>query len=306
MTRITLAGVLALSTLAGHCMAGTFALTDKGCRVLNWNAQRVNPSYMWSGQCLEGFAAGSGTLVSFVDGRMFSTTEGTMSQGSFNGFATIRWADGTRYDGQVTNGSITGKGAIKRPDGTVTSGVFENSALVSTALAEKPTSQTSDSSATTALNMLGALSSGVGQGYASSDPARSAQLLALGNALNQTGVASANGSGATSSATGISSALESGKSNVSAEVASIDISGGCEAAKQKGEAYIKRIEQSLSSQSPSICMSAQQMRKLGEITVRVAEQCKNTPNWQALRGEGEGLIRESEETMRGEIGRAHV
>lgn len=51
MNRIGLASLLAMLVSAPG-LAGEFARTDKGCLVQDWNAQRSNPSYIWSGQCV--------------------------------------------------------------------------------------------------------------------------------------------------------------------------------------------------------------------------------------------------------------
>ncbi|QXI26076.1 hypothetical protein [Pseudomonas vanderleydeniana] len=294
-------------SLHGHRLAKT----DKGCQVQNWNAHRANPGYIWSGQCDKGFASGKGVLISLVNGQVFSTTEGTMVQGSFNGPAIIQWAEGYHYEGQLLNGTLTGRGSMRAPDGSVRSGVFKNSALVAsdtpspTAPPVSASSSTddadSDSGIGTALNMLGALSSGVGQGMAGSNPARAAQLSALGNTLSQAGGTNGSGAGASYDNTAYTRSANNGRGKISAEVAAVDLSGGCEAAERKGKAYHNRLTQQLQG-NPGICLSARQTHKMSEITVRVAEQCQGTPNWQQLRAEGERLQRESEETMRGACG----
>ncbi|WP_273821000.1 MULTISPECIES: hypothetical protein [Pseudomonas] len=312
MKLLRLLALLALCVTAGPCLATEFAKTDKGCQVQNWNAQRANPSYIWSGQCNKGFASGKGVLISLVNGQVFSTTEGTMVQGSFNGPATIQWAEGYHYEGQLLNGTLTGRGRMRAPDGSVRSGVFKNSALISSDTPPPPAApparasssandSDSDSGFGTALHMLGALSSGVGQGMAGSNPARAAQYNLIGNALSQAGGASETGGVASYDNTSYTPGSTTGGGKISAEVAAVDLSGDCEAAERKGKAYLDRLSQPLQG-NPGICFSARQMHKMGEITVRVAEQCQGTPNWQQLRAEGERLQRESEETMRGSCG----
>ncbi|MFR0691949.1 hypothetical protein ACLUTX_21315 [Enterobacterales bacterium AE_CKDN230030158-1A_HGKHYDSX7] len=240
MNRIGLASLLALA-VSTPVVADGFAKTDKGCQVQNWNAQRSNPSYIWSGQCVGGFAEGKGILLSLVDGQVFSTTEGTLHKGSFNGTAVIQWAKGDRYEGELQNGALSGHGTYRYPDGTTASGVFSNSTLVQPDL-----------------------------------PA-----AAGGNS----------GGGQNASASAVSS-----------DIASVDLSGGCDAAQQKGQVYMERVSEQARSRDFGICESARQMHKIGELTVRVAEQCQNTPNWEQLRAEGQRLIRESQETMDGSCG----
>ncbi|WP_325437749.1 hypothetical protein [Pseudomonas nitroreducens] len=237
MSRIGLASLLAMLVSAAG-LAGEFARTDKGCLVQDWNAQRSNPSYIWSGQCVGGFADGKGILLSLVDGQVFSTTEGTLHKGSFNGPAVIQWAKGDRYEGELQNGTLSGHGTYRYPNGTTASGVFSNSQLV--------------------------------QVDAPAAPA--------------TGSQSAGGAAA------------------SGEVGSVDLSGGCQAAQQKGQAYMERLGQQANNQDLGICGSARAMHKIGEMTVRVAELCHEIPTWTQLRDEGQRIIRESQETMDGSCG----
>ncbi|WP_425318742.1 hypothetical protein [Pseudomonas nitroreducens] len=237
MSRIGLASLLAMLVSAAG-LAGEFARTDKGCLVQDWNAQRSNPSYIWSGQCVGGFADGKGILLSLVDGQVFSTTEGTLHKGSFNGPAVIQWAKGDRYEGELQNGTLSGHGTYRYPNGTTASGVFSNSQLV--------------------------------QADAPAAPA--------------TGSQSAGGAAA------------------SGEVGSVDLSGGCQAAQQKGQAYMERLGQQANNQDLGICGSARAMHKIGEMTVRVAELCHEIPTWTQLRDEGQRIIRESQETMDGSCG----
>lgn len=239
MNRIGLAGLLAL-VVSAPCLAGPFARTDKGCQVQDWNAQRSNPSYIWSGPCVGGFADGQGILLSLVDGQVFSTTEGTMQKGSFNGPAVIQWAKGDRYEGELKNGTLSGHGKYRYPDGSMASGVFNNSQLVQP---DAPAMATS----------------GTDTGGGQSTPG----------------------------------------SAISAEVGAIDLSGGCQAAQQKGQAYMERIGQEANHQDLGICGSARQMHKVGEMTVRVAELCHEIPTWTQLRDEGQRIMRESQETMNG-------
>ena len=292
---------LLVMPLAAPCMAAEFARTDSGCQVMNWNASRVSPSYTWTGSCVDGYAAGNGVLLSFVAGSLFSTTEGSMTRGVFNGPSKIQWADGTRYEGQLTDGTLTGRGVHRAPDGTVLRGVFQNSTLVeeeappAAAVADTaPSEPSGNSGLNTTLSMLGALATGAGQGYASSDALRASQLSSLGNALSQ-----AAGSGA-SSASASTAAYTSG--SISSEVANMHFSGGCLAAQQKGEVYLNRANQRAESQEMGVCSSARHMRMAGEIAVRVAEQCQNTADGPALQAEGERMIQEAEQTMSGSCG----
>ncbi|WP_440465533.1 hypothetical protein ACKI1H_15825 [Pseudomonas sp. YH-1] len=240
MHRIGLASLLALA-ISTPVLAGGFAKTDQGCQVQDWNAQRSNPTYIWSGQCVGGLADGKGILLSLVDGQVFSTTEGTMHKGSFNGPAVIQWAKGDRYEGELQNGTLSGRGKYRYPDGSTASGVFSNSALV------QP----------------------------------DAPVAAAGN----------------------SGSVQSDRASaVSSDIASVDLSGGCDTAQQKGQVYMERVSEEAKSRDFGICESARQMHKIGELTVRVAEQCQNTPNWEQLRAEGQRLMRESQETMDGSCG----
>ncbi len=235
-----------------------------------------------------------------------------MTQGAFNGMATIQWASGGRYDGQLVNGSLTGRGTTRSPDGTVSSGTFKNSQLVDrdpppTSIAPTTAAASNnpeDSGFGTALSVLGAITSTAGQGLAGTDTLRSAQLSALGNTLSQVGESHEKGRDLSVSGSSNPSSYATGGSagSISAEVSSVDLSGGCQAAQQKGEAYVKRSGERAKTQNPGVCISAREIHKIGEITVRVADLCHEIQNWQDLRAQGEQMMRESEETMRGSCG----
>lgn len=79
----------------------------------------------------------------------------------------------------------------------------------------------------------------------------------------------------------------------------VDLSGGCTAAQQKGEQYANRVKADVESAGPAICQNARNTKKLGIVMVRVAESCQEIPSWQELRTEGERMIREGEQTMNG-------
>lgn len=130
MDRLGVLALLALSVIAAPCLAAGYVKSSSGCQVLNWNEGTQNPTYIWAGDCVSGLASGRGVLISSIAGSVFSTTEGSMDRGAFNGPVKIQWADGRRYEGEVRRGALTGRGTFRSANGEVVSGVFENGSMV--------------------------------------------------------------------------------------------------------------------------------------------------------------------------------
>jgi hypothetical protein len=82
---------------------------------------------------------------------------------------------------------------------------------------------------------------------------------------------------------------------ISKEVAALDLGSDCDAAQSKGIAAAKRFAQG----AEGVCASGRAMRKLGEITVRVADICKSQAGWQELRNQGLQEISEADSTIEG-------
>lgn len=85
---------------------------------------------------------------------------------------------------------------------------------------------------------------------------------------------------------------------MSPEVQQLDLSGGCQSAQSKGARYANSIAQA-SIGNPSVCASAKANRKLGEVTVRIAESCKELPNWNDEKQAGIQMIEQSDQTISG-------
>lgn len=79
------------------------------------------------------------------------------------------------------------------------------------------------------------------------------------------------------------------------EVDSLDLGGGCQAAQEKGAAYARRMG---NDSSASVCQAGKNQRLLGELQVRIARLCQEIPTWTQLRDQGEGMIREADQTIR--------
>lgn len=87
--------------------------------------------------------------------------------------------------------------------------------------------------------------------------------------------------------------------NISSEIASVDLSGNCDAAQAKGTAWANKLTEQANARGPAICESARDAEKAGEVMVRVARACKNLPSWQEEEAAGIKLINEARETQRG-------
>jgi len=80
----------------------------------------------WSGECLNSYTNGNGTLKATTGDHVIFIYEGNMTDGVFSGQGYIQWPSiHTSYKGEWTNGDITGKGVFKDDDGSVYTGHFK-------------------------------------------------------------------------------------------------------------------------------------------------------------------------------------
>ncbi|WP_179404379.1 hypothetical protein [Burkholderia guangdongensis] len=86
--------------------------------------------------------------------------------------------------------------------------------------------------------------------------------------------------------------------SISPEIANLDLSGGCKVAQQKAAQYANQFAQQAAA-TPSVCGSAKANRKIGELTVRVAESCQELPTWTQEKQTGEQMIEQSDQTISG-------
>ncbi len=83
----------------------------------------------WSGPAMDGKAEGRGTLQYVTRGKDGRETtaqgEAAMKAGKLDGKASLRWSDGTTYDGYYKEGLKDGKGIGRWPDGRVYEGDYK-------------------------------------------------------------------------------------------------------------------------------------------------------------------------------------
>jgi len=85
----------------------------------------------WSGVCRDGRADGPGTLTFFHRGRRFEELTGTFDAGHLeDGHVSIRWSDGSQYDGDEAGGQFNGRGRLIASDGTRYDGEWRNDRFV--------------------------------------------------------------------------------------------------------------------------------------------------------------------------------
>jgi len=75
------------------------------------------------------------------------------------------------------------------------------------------------------------------------------------------------------------------------------LSGDCETVQRKGSQYLKQMTRDAEARGPSICPSAKDAKRGGEIAVKVAEACQNIPTWKSMRDIGRRQIREAQATI---------
>ncbi len=96
---------------------------NTGCKFYT-NANHENRSFIWSGNCLEGFADGKGELILLQNGYQFYFFEGYVSKGKVEGFGKSRRLDGDTYEGNYEDGLANGFGRFYNDDGDYYEGNF--------------------------------------------------------------------------------------------------------------------------------------------------------------------------------------
>jgi|GEM_PF-506678 len=106
-----------LFALAGNAVAGGTWIADaNGCKI--WEpTPGKNETVTWSGACVNGYADGTGTLQSIVNGALFSTYDGNLAGGKQEGKGSTLYANGDRYEGSYVNGQFEGLGMIQYASG---------------------------------------------------------------------------------------------------------------------------------------------------------------------------------------------
>ena len=106
--------------------AGEWTADNKtNCKVWN-NDPQPNESVSWSGECVNGYASGSGILIWYKEGKETDRYEGQMNNGKRTGKGAYTWADGGKYVGDFVNDNSHGKGTRTWARGDRYEGDFVN------------------------------------------------------------------------------------------------------------------------------------------------------------------------------------
>lgn len=73
---------------------------------------------MWSGDCVDGFAEGTGVAASFLAGEPDDRYEGHLRRGKAEGYGVMTWPTGARYEGAWAKGERNGHGTLTWEDGS--------------------------------------------------------------------------------------------------------------------------------------------------------------------------------------------
>jgi len=96
-----------------------------GCVV--WDpSPTAGETVSWSGPCVGGKAQGKGVLQWYVNGQAHDRVEGEYRGGIKNGYATVAFASGLRFQGTFKDGKAHGEGTRTGADGVVYSGQWTN------------------------------------------------------------------------------------------------------------------------------------------------------------------------------------
>ena len=113
---ITASTVFAVFPQSGECAGAWLRDEDASCAV--WNAEPLpNESFLWSGSCEAGLAAGKGVLQWYQDGEPTERYEGLMSGGKPQGRGIVTVPSGEQYEAQSVDGVFHGEGKVSWSDG---------------------------------------------------------------------------------------------------------------------------------------------------------------------------------------------
>lgn len=115
--------LLLMAVYAQMSYAGDWTV-DSSSKCKAWNPYpQPNESIKWSGNCVDGYAHGQGTMQWYLDGELRDVYVGNYAQGLMHGEGKFTWANGSRYDGEYYLGKRNGFGvmSLAQGDGNVLS-----------------------------------------------------------------------------------------------------------------------------------------------------------------------------------------
>lgn len=105
--------VLLLMFVYAHITyAGDWSV-DSSSKCKAWNPYpQPNEAIKWSGDCLDGYAHGQGTMQWYLNGELVDVYVGNYAKGLMNGEGKFTWANGTSYNGEYYLGERNGFGVM--------------------------------------------------------------------------------------------------------------------------------------------------------------------------------------------------
>jgi hypothetical protein len=102
-------------------------IVDSKTNYKAWNDYpQPNETISWSGECVDGYASGSGTIIWYENGKETDQYKGEMRKGKCTGKGTYIWANGDKYEGDYVDGKFNGKGTHTGASGGKYQGDFVN------------------------------------------------------------------------------------------------------------------------------------------------------------------------------------
>ena len=101
---------LLVAAMAPGASAGEWLADKSGCQVWDPNPQ-LDESVTWSGACMNGRAAGRGTVEWSKDNKRIETDSGEWRDGKQVGKGVQNWPIG-RYEGELAEGLPNGRGVL--------------------------------------------------------------------------------------------------------------------------------------------------------------------------------------------------
>jgi hypothetical protein len=99
---------------------------NTGCKLYHWDP-RPGVTMTWTGPCVQGVAAGSGTLRYFWQGEPSNGTyTGQLRGGQRSGRGTMVFLNGNRYDGEWADDKLNGHGTFVFANGNRYEGQFRD------------------------------------------------------------------------------------------------------------------------------------------------------------------------------------
>jgi len=98
---------------------------ETGCKVYS-NDPQTEESVQITGNCLNGYLEGQGTVIWYLRGEFNQKSEGFHIKGKLNGLGSATDASGNKYVGELKDGKLNGKGTLTAASGEKYLGEFKD------------------------------------------------------------------------------------------------------------------------------------------------------------------------------------